>query len=83
MSNATHTNRTRNAGRVTLHTPATARKASAPLGSVAEDWHSAMIAEAAYNVAQRRGCKCGREFENWLLTESQLEAAIRGGDSPP
>ena len=37
-----------------------------------------MIAEAAYNVAERRGFESGHELEDWLLlAESQLKADSR------
>ncbi len=55
MSNPTHANRTRNAGKITLHKPATVRKASAALRSLTEEQRRTMIAEAAYYVAERRG----------------------------
>ncbi len=77
MSNPTHTNRTRNAGKITLHKPATVRKASAALRSLTEEQRRAMIAEAAYDVAERRGFKSGHELEDWLLAESQLKADSR------
>jgi hypothetical protein len=83
MSNPTHTNRTRNAEKVTLHKPANVRKASAALRSLTEEQRRAMIAEAAYYMAERRGLESGHELEDWLLAESQLEAAIGGGESPP
>jgi hypothetical protein len=83
MSNPTHTNRPRNAGKITLHKAATVRKVSAALQSLTEEQRHAMIAEAAYYMAERRGFESGRELEDWLLAESQLEVAIRGGDSPP
>jgi Protein of unknown function (DUF2934) len=84
MSNPTHTNRTRNAGKITLHKPATVRKASAAaLPSLTEEQRRAMIAEAAYYMAERRGFESGHELEDWLYAESQLEAAIHGGDAPP
>src|SRR5208283_3005622 len=78
MSNPTHTNRTRNAGKITLHIPATARKASAALRSLTyrrtasrHDRRSRLL------VAERRGFESGHELEDWLLAESQLKADPR------
>jgi hypothetical protein len=83
MSNPTQTHRTRNAGKITLHKPAAVTTASAAPRSLSEGQRRAMIAEAAYYMAEQRGFASGHELEDWLLAESQFEAAIRGGDSPP
>ncbi len=83
MSTMPHTNPTRNAGKITLYKPATVSKASAAVRSLTEEQRRAMIAEAAYYMAERRGFESGHELEDWLLAESRFEAAIRGGDSPP
>jgi hypothetical protein len=34
-----------------------------------------MIAEAAYYIAERRGFSAGREVEDWLLAEQQMNEA--------
>jgi hypothetical protein len=83
MSNPTHTNRPRNAGKITLPKPAPVRKPSAALQEITEERRRAIIAEAAYYMAERRGFEAGHELEDWLLAERQLEVAIRGGDSSP
>ena len=83
MPNPTDTHRTRNAGKITLPKPAPVRKASAAPQSLTEEQRRAMIAEAAYYMAERRGFESGHELEDWLLAESQHEAAIGGGDSSP
>jgi Protein of unknown function (DUF2934) len=83
MSNPTHTHRTRNAGKITLPKPAPVRTASAAPQAMTEEQRRAMIAEAAYYMAERRGFESGHELEDWLLAESQLAVAIRGGDSSP
>ena len=83
MSNPTHTHRTRNAGKITLPKPALVRKASAAPQSLSDEQRHAMIAEAAYYMAERRGFESGRELEDWLLAEGQLAALIGGGDSSP
>ena len=36
----------------------------------------AMIAEAAYYIAEQRGFICGREVEDWLLAEKQIDSAL-------
>ena len=35
-----------------------------------------MIAEAAYYIAEQRGFCTGREVEDWLLAEKQIDAAL-------
>jgi Protein of unknown function (DUF2934) len=42
----------------------------------------AMISEAAYFEAQYRGFESGHELEDWLLAESQIDAAIASGELP-
>lgn len=37
------------------------------------------IAEAAYYKAQLRGFEPGHELEDWLVAESQIDAALAGG----
>jgi hypothetical protein len=81
MSNTIHTNPTSKAGKITVHKPAIVRKASAALRLLTEEQRRVMIAEAAYYMAERRGFESGHELEDWLLAESQLEAATTGGDS--
>jgi Protein of unknown function (DUF2934) len=83
MSNPTHTTRTRNGGKLTLHKPPTVKKASATQPSLSEEQRHAMIAEAAYYMTERRGFESGRELDDWLLAERQLAAASGGGDAPP
>jgi Protein of unknown function (DUF2934) len=83
MSNPTPSNRARNAGKIMRHKAATVTKASAAPRSLTEAQRRATIAEAAYYMAEQRGFESGHELDDWLLAESQLEAAIRGGDSPP
>lgn len=36
----------------------------------------AMIAEAAYYIAEKRGFGCGRDLEDWLHAERQIDAAL-------
>jgi hypothetical protein len=82
MSHSTHLSRTRRAGRLKLNKPETANKAPAAQGAVADEEHHAMIAEAAYYLAERRGFESGHELKDWLLAESEINASIRGGDVP-
>lgn len=35
-----------------------------------------MIAEAAYYIAEQRGFGSGREVEDWLLAEKQIDATL-------
>ncbi len=36
----------------------------------------ALIADAAYYIAEKRGFGCGQEMEDWLLAEKQIDAAL-------
>ena len=40
---------------------------------------STMIAQAAYYLAEHRGFDPGHELEDWLVAESQIDAAIATG----
>lgn len=46
------------------------------LAAVISDKRRAMIEEAAYYIAERRGFVQGRDVEDWLLAESQIDAAL-------
>ncbi|MFI4885701.1 MAG: DUF2934 domain-containing protein [Steroidobacterales bacterium] len=35
-----------------------------------------MIGEAAYYIAERRGFDQGRDVEDWLLAEREIDAAL-------
>jgi hypothetical protein len=43
----------------------------------------AMIAEAAYYRAARRGFVPGHELDDWLAAERQVDSALIMGESPP
>jgi len=43
---------------------------------VSADMRRAMIAEAAYYIAEQRGFSDGREVEDWLLAEKQIDAGL-------
>lgn len=61
-----------------------AMKAAAPSGAstsitVSEDARRAMIAQAAYLRAERRGFAPGGEVEDWLAAESEVDALLKAG----
>jgi hypothetical protein len=56
--------------------------ASRPQGPVAADLRRALIAEAAYFMAEHRGFEPGHEIEDWLCAESRIDAAIAYGKLP-
>jgi len=43
---------------------------------VSTDTRRAMIAEAAYYIAEQRGFSDGRDVEDWLLAEKQIDAGF-------
>ena len=62
------------------------RKGAAPAGSraVSAEARRAMIAQRAYLRAERRGFAPGREAEDWLAAEVEIDSllkAARGGSS--
>jgi len=42
----------------------------------------AMIAEAAYYRAERRGFEPGREFDDWCLAEGEIDGMLTRGEMP-
>ena len=46
--------------------------------TVAEDVRRAMIAEAAYFHAERRGFAPGDEVQDWLKAEAEVDALLTG-----
>jgi Protein of unknown function (DUF2934) len=46
--------------------------------SVSAEKRRVMIAEAAYYISERRGFEAGREMQDWLLAEQQVDAALAG-----
>ena len=81
MSHSPHLGSARPAGKPKLTRPAAARKGSLPAAPASEVRH-AMIAEAAYYMAERRGFESGHELDDWLLAESQIDDLIAGVNSP-
>ena len=49
-----------------------------PAAPPGEPVSSAMIAEAAYYLAEKRGFAPGKELADWLQAEAQVEALARG-----
>ena len=78
MSHSTQIGSTRQAGKLNLNKPEAAKKAPAARAAAPQERH-AMIAEAAYYMAERRGFESGHELEDWLVAESQIDAVIAGG----
>lgn len=58
--------------------PAPAASA-APGITVSEDARRAMIAQAAYLRAERRGFSPGGEVEDWLAAEAEVDALLKAG----
>lgn len=48
--------------------------------TVSEESRRAMIAEAAYLRAERRGFAPGNEEEDWLAAEAEVDALLRAGN---
>ena len=46
------------------------------LASVTAEMRRTMIAEAAYFIAERRGFGSGRDVDDWLLAEKQIDATL-------
>jgi len=62
--------------------PAAAPPAVAtPRLTVSEEARRAMIAEAAYLRAERRGFATGNEEEDWLAAEAEVDALLRAGST--
>ena len=47
-------------------------------GSMGAEKRRLMIAEAAFYLSERRGFETGREMEDWLLAEKQIDALLSG-----
>jgi hypothetical protein len=57
--------------------PKVAKAAAAPARTqVSEETRRAMIAEAAYLRAERRGFAPGQEHEDWLAAEKEVDALL-------
>jgi hypothetical protein len=49
-----------------------------PATAPGEPQHKAMVAEAAYYLAEKRGFAPGKELDDWLQAEDEIEALTRG-----
>jgi len=78
MSNPSTTPPTRSAGKIKLSRPPPITRTAAPRAALPAEQRHAMIAVAAYYIAQHRGFEAGRELEDWLRAESQIDGALRG-----
>jgi len=56
----------------------TPRKSAAVPAVISVETRHAMIAESAYLRAERRGFAPGRETEDWLAAEAEVDALLRG-----
>lgn len=63
--------------------PAAAASGASAGITVSEDARRAMIAQAAYLRAERRGFASGGEVEDWLAAEAEVDALLRAGHSGP
>jgi hypothetical protein len=54
--------------------------AGTPRITVNEEARRAMIAEAAYLRAERRGFASGNEEQDWLAAEEEVDALLRAGN---
>jgi hypothetical protein len=64
--------------------PAPAAVPGAVTGNtVSEEVRRAMIAQAAYLRAQRRGFAPGGEVEDWMAAEAEVDALLKAGHSGP
>ena len=50
---------------------------------VGPEKRAALIAEAAYFRAEKRGFAAGHETEDWLAAESEVDARLLRAESPP
>ena len=51
--------------------------------TVSEETRRAMIAQAAYLRAERRGFTPGNEVEDWMAAEAEVDALLRAGNGRP
>lgn len=58
-------------------TPAPAAAGPSKRISVSEEARRAMVAQAAYHRAERRGFAPGYEEEDWLAAEAEVDALLR------
>ena len=63
--------------------PAAAPGSAAPGITVSPQARRAMIEQAAYLRAERRGFTPGNETEDWLAAEAEVDALLRAGNGRP
>ena len=63
--------------RAAPETPASAAPSPAKRISVSDEARRAMVAQAAYLRAERRGFAPGYEEEDWLAAEAEVDALLR------
>lgn len=63
-------------------TPRPAPDASPGADLIQPERQRALIAEAAYFRAERRGFESGHELEDWCIAESEVNARLARGDVP-
>jgi hypothetical protein len=75
---------------VTVKTRTPRKAATAAIKSVTNfssfvgpEKRAALIAEAAYFRAEKRGFAPGHEAEDWLAAEHEVDAALMRAESPP
>ncbi len=62
----------------------TAADSAASTGTaVSPEVRRAMVAQAAYLRAERRGFTPGGEVEDWLAAEAEVDALLKAGNSGP
>jgi hypothetical protein len=64
----------------TASSPSTAVTAASTAVTISASTRRAMIEEAAYLRAERRGFAPGGEVEDWLAAEAEVEALLRAGN---
>ena len=57
--------------------------AVAPRQQISAEARHALIAQAAYLRAERRGFAPGHESDDWFAAEAEVDALLRAGQSPP
>ena len=78
MSNPSITPPARPTGKIKLKNALPISQASASRAALSADQRHAMIAIAAYYIAEQRGFAAGHELEDWLRAESEIDSAPRG-----
>lgn len=70
-------------GRVPSVKQAAAPSGAAPGITVSAEARRAMIEQAAYLRAERRGFTGGGETEDWLAAEAEVDALLKAGNGTP